>query len=69
MTCEFETASHASTRAKALQVNEVTVPQSSTSEKSNITLIRAQLEQMSTILKGANYRPGGKPSNKQKVNS
>ena len=68
MTCEFESASHASTRAKALQVNEVVAPESSSSEKSDITSIRAQLEQMSNILKGANYRPGGKSSNKQKVN-
>ena len=68
MTCEFESASRVSTRAKALQVNEVVAPESSSSEKSDITSIRAQLEQMSSILKGANYRPGGKSSNKQKVN-
>ena len=49
-------------------MNEVATPESSISEKSDITLIRAQLEQMSSILKGANYRPGGKPNNKQKAN-
>ena len=68
MMCEFESGSRASTRAKALQVNEVVAPESSSSQKSDITSIRAQLEQMSSILKGANYRPGGKSSNKQKVN-
>ena len=68
MTCEFESASCASTRAKALQVNEAVVSESSNSEKSDITSIRAQLEQMSSILKGANYRSGGKSNNKQKTN-
>ena len=61
--CELESASHTSTRAKALQVNEVAAPEASSSEKSDITSIRAQLEQMSSILKGANYRPRGKCSN------
>ena len=68
MTCEFESASCASTRAKALQVNKAAVPESSNLEKSDITSIRAQLEQMSSILKGTNYRPGNKSSNKQKEN-
>ena len=68
MTCKFEAALHASTRAKALQVNETVVPETSSSEKSDITSIRAQLEQMSSILKGANYRPGNKSGNKQKAN-
>ena len=68
MTCEFETASRASTSAKSLQVNETVVPESSSSEKNDITSIRAQLEQMSSILKGANYRPGNKSGGKQKAN-
>ena len=41
MTCEFKAASCASTRAKSLQVNETVVPESSSSEKSDITAIRA----------------------------
>ena len=68
MTCKFEAASHTSTRAKSLQVKETVVPESSTSETSDITSIRTQLEQMSSILKGANYRPGNKSGGKQKVN-
>ena len=68
MTCEFEAASCASTRAKSLQVNETVVQESSSSEKSDIASIRAQLEQMSSILKGANYRPGNKSGSKQKAN-
>ena len=68
MTCEFETASCASTRAKSLQVNDTDVRESSSSEKSDITSIRAQLAQMSSILKGANYRPGNKSGGKQKAN-
>ena len=68
MTCEFEAASHASTRAKSLQVKDTVSPESSTSETSDITLIRTQLEQMSSILKSANYRPGNKSGSKQKVN-
>ena len=68
MTCEFESASRASTRAKVLQVNETAVSDSSKTEKDDITSIRTQLEQMSSILKGANYRPGGKSGHKQKAN-
>ena len=68
MTCEFESASQASTRAKALQVNEAVVSDSSVTEKGDITSIRAQLEQMSSILKGTNYQPGGKTGRKQKAN-
>ena len=68
MTCEFEPASCASSRAKSLQVNETVISESSSSEKSDITSIRAQLEQMSSIPKGANYRPGNKSGNKQKAN-
>ena len=44
------------------------VADSSTTEKCDITSIRAQLEQMSSILKGAHYQPGGKPGRKQKAN-
>ena len=68
MTCEFKAASCASTRAKTLQMNEAVTLETSTSEKSDITSIRAQLEQMSTILKGANFRPGNKSGNKHKAN-
>ena len=68
MTCEFKAASHTLTRAKSLQVNEADVRESSSSEKSDITSIRAQLEQMSSILKGANYRSGNKSGGKQKAN-
>ena len=68
MTCEFETTSHASTRAKSLQVKKTVSSESNTSELSDITSIRTQLEQMSSILKGANYRPGNKSGNRQKTN-
>ena len=68
MTCEFEAALHASTRAKALQLNGTVFPEASSLEKNDITSIRAQLEQMSSILKGANNRPGNKSGNKQKAN-
>ena len=69
MTCELESASRASTRAKALPVNDVVVPESSNAEKSDMTSIRAQLDQMSSILKGATFRPGGKSSHKCKTSS
>ena len=68
MMCEFETTSCASTRAKSLQVSEVVTPESNVSEKSDITSIRAQLEQMSTILKSANFRPNNKSNSKHKPN-
>ena len=68
MTCEFEAALRASTRAKALQVSQAVAQETSSSDKNEIISIRAQLEQMSSILKGANYRPGNKSGNKQKVN-
>ena len=68
MNCEFQAASQASTWAKSLQVSETNSSETSTSDKGDITSIRAQLEQMSTILKGANFRSGNKSGNKQKTN-
>ena len=53
MTCEIETTSRQATKAKAMQFSEG-VSESSV-EKSEINSIRSQLEQMSTILKGANF--------------
>ena len=49
MTCEIETTSRQATKAKAMQFTEG-VSESSTNPE--ISLIRSQLEQMSTILKG-----------------
>ena len=36
MTCEFKAASHASTRAKALQLNGTVFPEASSLEKNDI---------------------------------
>ena len=64
MTCEIETTSRQATKAKAMQFSEG-VSESSTNPE--ISSIRSQLEQMSTILKGANFN-GSKESNKKKGN-
>ena len=64
MTCEIETTSRQATKAKAMQFSEG-VSESSTNPE--ISSIRSQLEQMSTILKGANFN-GSKDSNKKKGN-
>ena len=64
MTCEIETTSRQATKAKAMQfsegVSESNIP------NTEINSIRSQLEQMSTILKGANF--GGQKDNKKKGN-
>ena len=54
MTCENEVASRASIKAKSLQVS---VDESEQVASSGISSIREQLNQMSTILKGANFKP------------
>ena len=64
MTCEIETTSRQATKAKAMQFSEG-VSESSTNPE--INSIRSQLEQMSTILKGANFR-GTKDNGKKKGN-
>ena len=64
MTCEIETTSRQATKAKAMQFSEG-VSESSTNPE--ISSIRSQLEQMSTILKGANFS-GSKDNNKKKGN-
>ena len=64
MTCEIETTSRQATKAKAMQFSEG-VSESSTNPE--INSIRSQLEQMSTILKGANFR-GTKDNGKKKSN-
>ena len=65
MTCEFEAASRASTRAKSLQVNN---DSEVSGESSEITSIQNQLEKMSTILKSANFKGIYKSNNKNKQN-
>ena len=64
MTCEIETTSRQATKAKAMQLSDG-VSESSTNPE--ISSIRSQLEQMSTILKGANFS-GSKDNNKKKGN-
>ena len=64
MTCEIETTSRQATKAKAMQLSEG-VSESSTNPE--ISSIHSQLEQMSTILKGANFS-GSKDNNKKKGN-
>ena len=66
MTCELENTSRAVTKAKAMQFSQGV--SESTAVDSEINSIRSQLEQMSTILKGANFK-GTKDSNKKKGNN
>ena len=54
MTCENEAASRALIKAKSLQVS---VDENEQVAHSGISSIREQLDQMSTILKGANFKP------------
>ena len=54
MTCENEAASRASIKAKSLQVS---VDEGEQVASRGISSIREQLNQMSTILKGANFKP------------
>ena len=54
MTCENEAASRASIKAKSLQVN---ADESEQVASNGISSIREQLDQMRTILKGANFKP------------
>ena len=54
MTCENEAASRASIKAKSLQVS---VESNEQVANSGINSIREQLSQMSTILKGATFKP------------
>ena len=56
MTCEIETTSRQATKAKAMQFSEG-VSESSTNPE--ISSIRSQLEQMSTILKGPGTSAAG----------
>ena len=65
MTCEIEAASRQVTKAKAMQFSEG-VPESPV-VNSEINSIHSQLEQMSTILKGANFN-GTKDNNNGKKN-
>ena len=53
MTCEIEATSRQATKAKAMQFSEGV--SESPVVNSEISLIRSQLDQMSTILKGANF--------------
>ena len=63
MTCKLENTSRAATKAKAMQFSQGV--SESTGADSEINSIRSQLEQMSTILKGANFK-GTKDTNKKK---
>ena len=63
MACEIEATSRQATKAKAMQFSEG-VSESSV-DNSEIKSICSQLEQMSTILKGANFK-GAKDSNGNK---
>ena len=54
MTCENEAASRASIKAKSLQVS---ADENEQVANNGISSIREQLDQMRTILKGANFRP------------
>ena len=65
MTCENEAASRASIKAKSLQVS---VEEGEQVANDGIGSIQKQLDQMHTILKGANFKPnnGFKQQNKDK---
>ena len=63
MTCELENTSRAATNAKAMQLSQGV--SESTAVDSEINSIHSQLEQMSTILKGVNFK-GTKDNNKKK---
>ena len=65
MTCENEAASRASIKAKSLQVG---VEKNEQVANDGINSIQKQLDQMRTILKGANFKPnsGFKHQNKDK---
>ena len=65
MTCENEAASRASIKAKSLQVS---VEEGEQVANDGIGSIQKQLDQMRTILKGANFKPnnGFKQQNKDK---
>ena len=65
MTCENESVSRATIRAKVMQFSQGVIESNSTS--SEIDSICSQLEQMSTILKGANFS-GVRGNNKKKSN-
>ena len=65
MTCELENTLRAATKAKAMQFSQGV--SESTAANSEIDLICSQLEQMSTILKGANFK-GTKDGSKKKSN-
>ena len=54
MTCENEAASRTLIKAKSLQVS---VDENEQVARSGISSIREQFDQMSTILKGANFKP------------
>ena len=66
MTCENETVSRASTRAKAMQID---TNDNTEVAKDGISSIREQLDQMSAILKGANFKNnnGYKKNDKQDI--
>ena len=67
MTCEIETTSRQATKAKAMQFSEGV--SESPVVNSEINSIRSQLEQMSTILKGAKFnRTQDNNNNKKKSN-
>ena len=66
MTCENESVSRATIKANAMQFSQGVVESGSAS--SEIDSIRSQLDQMSMILKGANFS-GIKGSNKKKSNN
>ena len=63
MACEIEATSRQATKAKAMLFSEGV--SESPADNSEIKLICSQLEQMSTILKGANFK-GAKDSNGNK---
>ena len=65
MTCELENTLRAATKAKVMQFSQGV--SKSTAANSKIDSIRSQLEQMSTILKGANFK-GTKDGSKKKSN-
>ena len=70
MTCENKAASRALIKAKSLQVS---VDENEQVARSGISSIREQLDQMSTILKGANFKPNNgfklQKNNKQDLRS
>ena len=67
MTCEIEATSRQATKAKAMQFSEGM--SESPVVNSEINLIRSQLEQMSTILKGANFNEARDSNNNKKKNT